>query len=170
MNHEIIHTESFIFSSPPGALKIHLAVDKIFSIQFTDEQSAGKGNHAVSFAPLMSKVTDQLEAYFSGKRFSFELPLFFKGTPFQQLVWKELQKIPFGKTNSYAQLALRLSDPKCIRAAAAANGKNPFAIVVPCHRVIGSDGSLTGYAGGIEKKRWLLEHENAHANGLQLLF
>ena len=86
--------------------------------------------------------------------------LHFSATEFQQKVWSQLQTIPFGKTISYIQLAKDLGDEKCIRAAASANGKNPFAIVVPCHRVIGKDGSLTGYAGGLWRKQWLLEHEN----------
>jgi len=101
----------------------------------------------------------QLQAYFKKERQAFELPLQLSGTDFQNSVWKALQDIPFGKTISYLQLAQNLGDPKCIRAAGMANGKNPFAIAVPCHRVIGSNGNLVGYAGGLWRKRWLLEHE-----------
>lgn len=102
----------------------------------------------------------QLQEYFEGKRTEFQLPLAPKGTPFQQKVWNELNKIPFGKTCSYLELSKKLGDVKAIRAVAAANGKNPLWIVTPCHRVIGSDGSLTGYASGLWRKKWLLEHES----------
>lgn len=107
----------------------------------------------------LKKATEQLTEYFEGKRNGFDLKLNPKGTDFQKKVWTELQKIPFGKSISYLDLAKRLGDVKSIRAAASANGKNPLWIVVPCHRVIGSDGSLTGYAGGLWRKKWLLEHE-----------
>ncbi|KZS38244.1 cysteine methyltransferase [Aquimarina aggregata] len=102
----------------------------------------------------------QLKEYFNGERDVFDLKLNPSGTEFQKKVWDELLKIPFGKTVSYLDIAKRLGDPKCIRAAATANGKNPLWIVIPCHRVIGSDGSLTGYAGGLWRKKWLLDHEN----------
>jgi len=104
----------------------------------------------------------QLQEYFAGKRTTFELQLNIRGTDFQKSVWQELLHIPYGKTISYLELARRLGDVKSIRAAAAANGQNPFWIVVPCHRVIGSDGSLTGYAGGLWRKKWLLEHESPY--------
>ncbi|HET8753587.1 MAG TPA: methylated-DNA--[protein]-cysteine S-methyltransferase [Salinimicrobium sp.] len=102
----------------------------------------------------------QLQEYFEGKRKEFSLKLNPVGTDFQKKVWRELQKIPFGKTISYYELAEKLGDVKAIRAVAAANGKNPLWLLVPCHRVIGSDGSLTGYAGGLWRKKWLLDHEN----------
>jgi methylated-DNA-[protein]-cysteine S-methyltransferase len=102
----------------------------------------------------------QLQDYFQGKRTNFTFKINPKGTDFQKKVWQELINIPFGKTISYLDLAKKLGDPKVIRAAASANGKNPLWIVVPCHRVIGTDGSLTGYAGGLWRKKWLLEHEN----------
>lgn len=105
-------------------------------------------------------AVQQLKDYFEGKRTYFDFKIHLKGTAFQNKVWKELQKIPFGKTVSYHQLSIRLGDAKAIRAVANANGKNPLWIVVPCHRVIGSDGSLTGYAGGLWRKKWLLDHEN----------
>ncbi|WP_091407184.1 methylated-DNA--[protein]-cysteine S-methyltransferase [Aquimarina amphilecti] len=108
----------------------------------------------------LKNVVTQLEDYFEGNRTDFNIDLNPSGTDFQKKVWKELSKIPFGKTVSYLDIAKRLGDPKCIRAAATANGKNPLWVVVPCHRVIGSDGSLTGYAGGLWRKKWLLEHEN----------
>ncbi len=108
----------------------------------------------------LQEAVFQIHDYFDGKRTDFNLKINPKGTDFQQKVWQELSHIPFGKTISYLDLAKKLGDPKVIRAAASANGKNPLWIVVPCHRVIGTDGSLTGYAGGLWRKKWLLEHEN----------
>ena len=108
----------------------------------------------------LSAVVTQLKEYFNGQRTDFDLILNPQGTEFQQKVWQELTKIPFGSTVTYLDMAKRLGDPKCIRAAATANGKNPLWIIVPCHRVIGSDGSLTGYAGGLWRKKWLLAHES----------
>ena len=102
----------------------------------------------------------QLQDYFKGDRDNFDIKMNPSGTQFQKKVWQELSKIPFGKTVTYLDIAKQLGDPKCIRAAASANGKNPLWIVVPCHRVIGSDGSLTGYAGGLWRKKWLLDHES----------
>lgn len=102
----------------------------------------------------------QLNDYFEGKRTSFNLNLNPSGTFFQKQVWDELQNIPFGKTISYLDLSKKLGDVKAIRAVASANGKNPLWIVVPCHRVIGTDGSLTGYAGGLHRKQWLLQYES----------
>ena len=102
----------------------------------------------------------QLDEYFKGERTEFDLKLNPKGTPFQQSVWKELSNIPYAKTRTYLEQTKQIGDPKAIRAVASANGKNPIWIVVPCHRVIGSDGSLTGYAGGIWRKKWLLNHES----------
>jgi len=102
----------------------------------------------------------QLQTYFEGKRETFNFKMQPKGTTFQQKVWKALLEIPYGKTTSYLELSKKLGDVKAIRAVASANGKNPLWIVVPCHRVIGSDGSLTGYAGGLWRKKWLLEHES----------
>jgi len=101
----------------------------------------------------------QLKEYFAGTRRVFNLPLRMQGTAFQQRVWRELTKIPFGETWSYGQLAKRIDNPNGSRAVGLANGRNPIAIVVPCHRVIGADGSLTGFGGGIERKQWLLAHE-----------
>ena len=104
----------------------------------------------------------QLQEYFQGERKTFSLKLNPKGTDFQKKVWEELLTIPFGKTMSYLSLSKQIGDIKAIRAVANANGKNPLWIIVPCHRVIGSDGSLTGYAGGLSRKQWLLEHESPY--------
>ncbi|MBY8963054.1 methylated-DNA--[protein]-cysteine S-methyltransferase [Flavobacterium sp. D11R37] len=107
----------------------------------------------------LQEAVNQLTDYFNGNRTAFTFKLNPQGTDFQKKVWSALLQIPFGKTTSYQELAVKLGDVKAIRAVAAANGKNPLWIVVPCHRVIGSDGSLTGYAGGLWRKKWLLEHE-----------
>ena len=109
-------------------------------------------------APFTAAV-EQLDAYFAGEREDFDLPMALHGTDFQRRVWDELTRIPYGETISYSQLALRLGDPKLVRAVGLANGRNPISIIVPCHRVIGADGSLVGYGGGLERKQWLLEHE-----------
>ncbi|CAA0180178.1 Methylated-DNA--protein-cysteine methyltransferase [Tenacibaculum maritimum] len=108
----------------------------------------------------LQECVTQLDEYFKGKRIQFNLKLNPQGTSFQQRVWKELLNIPYNKTKSYLEQAKSLGDIKAIRAVASANGKNPIWIIIPCHRVIGSDGSLTGYAGGIWRKKWLLAHEN----------
>lgn len=107
----------------------------------------------------LKQAASELDDYFTGKRRDFSFAINPNGTDFQKSVWKELLKIPFGKTTSYLELSKKLGDVKAIRAVASANGKNPLWIVVPCHRVIGSDGSLTGYAGGLWRKKWLIEHE-----------
>ena len=105
----------------------------------------------------------QLKAYFDGRLKRFDLPLTGAGTGFQQLVWNALRDIPYGETETYGQLAQRIGNRNASRAVGLANGRNPIGIIVPCHRVIGANGTLTGYAGGIERKRWLLAHEQAHA-------
>jgi methylated-DNA-[protein]-cysteine S-methyltransferase len=115
----------------------------------------------LSVAPLAATVL-QLREYFAGGRREFELPLHFEGTTFQRRVWQELTEIPYGETWSYGQLARRIGNPSASRAVGLANGRNPISILVPCHRVIGADGSLTGYGGGLERKRWLLAHEGLH--------
>lgn len=107
----------------------------------------------------LKNAVQQLQEYFDGNRTAFDFKMNPKGTDFQKKVWKSLLEIPYGTTTSYQALSIKLGDVKAIRAVAAANGKNPLWIVVPCHRVIGSDGSLTGYAGGLWRKKWLLEHE-----------
>ena len=108
----------------------------------------------------LEAAVSQLQEYFAGERNNFDLALNPTGTDFQKRVWKALSKIPYGKTVSYLELSKTLGDVKAIRAVASANGKNPLWIIVPCHRVIGTDGSLTGYAGGLHRKKWLLDHEN----------
>ncbi|WP_029034348.1 methylated-DNA--[protein]-cysteine S-methyltransferase [Salinimicrobium terrae] len=117
---------------------------------------------STSSAPELQEAIEQLQQYFSGERKEFDLKLNPQGTEFQKRVWQALQNIPYGKTVSYMDLAKNLGDPLAIRAVAAANGKNPLWIIIPCHRVIGSNGNLTGYAGGLWRKKWLLDHEQPH--------
>ena len=119
-----------------------------------------EGEVSTIIPAVLQEAVLQLQDYFEKKRTSFDFKINLKGTEFQQKVWKCLLEIPFGKTMSYMDLSNNMGDAKAIRAVASANGKNPLWIVVPCHRVIGADGSLTGYAGGLWRKKWLLEHEN----------
>ena len=113
----------------------------------------------INSCPVLEECRDQLDRYFKGELMTFKIPLNFEGTNFQQKVWAELLKIPFGETITYMELAVRLGDAKAIRAVGTANGRNPIAIIIPCHRVIGVGNKLTGYAGGIWRKKWLLELE-----------
>jgi methylated-DNA-[protein]-cysteine S-methyltransferase len=114
---------------------------------------------------LLDRVAGQLSEYFAGTLTRFDLPLNLDGTPFQRRVWEELVRIPFGETTSYGELARRVGRPGSARAVGAANGQNPVSIIVPCHRVIGSSGRLTGYGGGLHRKAWLLDHEAGHGPG-----
>jgi len=150
--------ETCIIKSPLGYTKIVGNENGIASISVLDSEE--KETEIIPEA--LQDCVLQLREYFEGKRTAFSLKLNPDGTGFQKQVWKELQNIPYGKTISYLDLSKKLRDVKAIRAVANANGKNPLWIVVPCHRVIGSNGNLTGYAGGLHRKQWLLEHENPH--------
>jgi methylated-DNA-[protein]-cysteine S-methyltransferase len=156
------------YKSPVGLLKVGGTAQYINEISFIDDES-NAGNASTNNLLLLSCVEELIE-YFGGKRLSFDIPVRQKGTEFQSKVWGELLNIEYGKTISYMALAKRLGDPNCIRAAASSNGKNHVCIIVPCHRVIGSNQSLVGYAGGLWRKKWLLDHENKFANGVQTLF
>lgn len=147
-----------VFTSPIG--KIELKGDKngLTAVIFKDETCAEAKEDAIPSE--LEQAVFQLKQYFDGKITQFHLKLNPQGTVFQQKVWRQLAAIPYGKTCSYMDIARQLGDAKVIRAAASANGKNPLSIIIPCHRVIGSDHSLTGYAGGIWRKKWLLEHES----------
>ena len=148
--------ETCIINTPLGRAKIIGDASGILSISILNAEEK-----LSTTIPLSLKTcVNQLNEYFEGSRKHFSLKLNPEGTEFQKKVWKQLEHIPFGKTISYLELANQLGDVKSIRAVANANGKNPLWIVIPCHRVIGSDGSLTGYAGGLHRKKWLLEHEN----------
>jgi methylated-DNA-[protein]-cysteine S-methyltransferase len=116
---------------------------------------------AVRGDEALAVVAAQLADYFAGRRLAFDLPLAPVGTPFQLKVWSALREIPYGRTTTYGEIATGLGQPTASRAVGLANGRNPIAVIVPCHRVIGADGSLTGFGGGLPRKRWLLEHERA---------
>lgn len=147
--------ETAYLNTPLGTAKITGDLNGIAQISILSE-----GEITLDIPPILSESIAQLQEYFDGKRTDFNFKINPQGTPFQQKVWQSLLEIPFGKTLSYMDLSKKLGDVKAIRAVAAANGKNPLWIVVPCHRVIGTDGSLTGYAGGLWRKKWLLEHED----------
>jgi methylated-DNA-[protein]-cysteine S-methyltransferase len=147
--------QTAFINTPLGTTKIKGDENGICVISILQEGEISKT------IPLELKTAvKEINEYFEGNRTNFTFLLNPKGTMFQQKVWKALLDIPFGKTVSYLELSKRLGDVKAIRAVASANGKNPLWIVVPCHRVIGSDGSLTGYAGGLWRKKWLIDHEN----------
>jgi methylated-DNA-[protein]-cysteine S-methyltransferase len=144
--------------TPIGFLEITGSEDGIQTLYFLDFRVKV---HRIP-APLKSGI-DQLEEYFSGTRQAFDLKLDLRGTPFQLRVWNELLKIPYGTTISYLELSRRIGDIRALRATGGANGRNPVSVIVPCHRVIGRDGKLVGYRGGLKRKKWLLEHEHAFA-------
>ncbi|MDZ4792952.1 MAG: methylated-DNA--[protein]-cysteine S-methyltransferase [Bacteroidota bacterium] len=162
-------TYTTYYHSPVGLLKISGTNNYISEVNFHDTSQKAEGNKK-HIAPLLINCVEQLIQYFNGQRRIFELPLNQPGTPFQQDVWSILTQIPFGKTISYLELARKTGDTKATRAVANANGKNNIAIIVPCHRVIGSDKKLVGYAGGLWRKKWLLELEAKVAHGVQTLF
>ncbi|AXG69102.1 methylated-DNA--protein-cysteine methyltransferase, constitutive [Kordia sp. SMS9] len=153
-----MNTHTAHIETPLGIAKVVSDTVGILEISVVDEKIEIENSE--HNPQVLKECIVQLEEYFAGNRTEFNLSLTPKGTTFQQKVWKELNKIPFGKTCSYLDLSKKLGDVKAIRAVASANGKNPLWIVTPCHRVIGSDGSLTGYAGGLWRKKWLLEHES----------
>lgn len=151
-----METVTAYLKTPIGTAEIVGDEDGIQSISMLDDDI----NTSINIPACLQDCFTQLDEYFAGTRSEFDLKLNPKGTDFQQKVWRELLNIPFGKTRTYLEQTKQLGDPKAIRAVASANGKNPIGIVIPCHRVIGSDGSLTGYASGIWRKKWLLEHES----------
>ncbi len=161
------------YKSPLGLLRVGGTPAYINEVSFVDHldgsETGQSGLHG-PVPPLVIECIEQLIQYFQGQRRVFDFPIGQEGTPFQQSVWTELTAIPFGKTLSYLELSRRLGDTKAIRAAAAANGRNNIAIVVPCHRVIGSKRDLVGYAGGLWRKKWLLDHETKIMWGVQTLF
>ena len=146
-----------IIDSPIGKLTL-MADENALRAVYMETSVAPQGE--LRSTPLLERAAVQLEEYFAGKRTDFDLPLEPIGTEFQTEVWKALTKIPFGQTCSYADIARTIRRPKAMRAVGAANGQNPIAVIVPCHRVIGADGSLTGYGGGLPRKKWLLSHES----------
>jgi AraC family transcriptional regulator of adaptative response/methylated-DNA-[protein]-cysteine methyltransferase len=166
-------------STPLGSMTACIAHDALCLLEFSDRrmlptqlkiiQNRLKKNIVEGDHPLFERVQDQVSLYMQGKLTHFDVPLLMPGTPFQQRVWQALLEIPYGQTISYLTLANRLGNALAIRAVAQANGYNRLAIVVPCHRVIGSDGELTGYGGGLTRKRFLLELEGYKQPGKQLM-
>jgi methylated-DNA-[protein]-cysteine S-methyltransferase len=149
-----------LLDSPVGPLRIVGSENELFSITMEGQRWSAPHDDSWcrSDAPFAT-VTSQLNEYFAGRRHDFELPLRLTGTPFRLSVWRALAAIPYAATRSYGELAAAIGRPRAARAVGLANGRNPFAIVLPCHRVIGSSGALVGYGGGLERKAWLLEHE-----------
>jgi len=159
-------TATITYDSPVGRLTLIASEAGLRAVLWDgDDPARGRlaapPREADGAASVLEEAWRQLDDYFAGRRTSFDLPLDLQGTPFQQDAWRALAEIPFGETRTYAQQAGRLRRPRAFRAVGAANGRNPVSIVLPCHRVVGSYGSLTGFAGGLETKRRLLEHERA---------
>lgn len=152
-------TTSTTFASPIGELLLSASDTALTGVYFPKPRRAQIGRAGEN--EILVATKRQLAEYFAGTRTTFDVPLEAEGTPFEQRVWTLLRGIPYGTTTSYGDLARRLGDIKEARAVGAANGKNPIPIIVPCHRVIGAGGDLTGFGGGLERKRWLLEHEGA---------
>ncbi|MCQ4088274.1 methylated-DNA--[protein]-cysteine S-methyltransferase [Saccharibacillus sp. JS10] len=158
-----------LYKSPLGELTIEGTSDHIYSILFNElelpvELSTIEHQHegqdeTSDFPEVMLRCRDQLDEYFRGERFVFDFPIYYTGTPFQQAVWTELATVPYASSRSYKDLAIAVGSEKAVRAVGSANGRNKLSIVLPCHRIVGSNGKLTGYAGGLWRKEWLLQHE-----------
>jgi methylated-DNA-[protein]-cysteine S-methyltransferase len=154
------------FDSPVGVLTLTGEDGHLTGLHMADQRHAPTGSDQwVRDDAAFDDVLGQLDAYFSGRITDFDVPVRMGGTEFQRRVWDGLTQIPYGETWSYAQLAERVGNPRACRAVGLANGRNPVAIIVPCHRVIGANGTLTGYGGGLDRKRWLLDHEARHRPG-----
>ncbi len=170
MNIEIVY-----YQSPLGVLEIRSTGSAISDVLFVNSWKGAKINETdISFikpkTPAIKTCIKQLGEYFAGARTEFNMHTLQVGTEFQQTVWAELCNIPYGRTISYLELSKRIGNVKAIRAVGTANGNNSISIIVPCHRVIGSNGDLIGYGGDLWRKKWLLEHEGKVANGVQTLF
>lgn len=153
--------------SPVGPLTAVATDQGLRAVLWPEDERIDFESSPVEFSdhPVLDAVATQLEQYFAGDRVVFDVPLDLHGTDFQVSVWRALAEIPFGETSTYGDQAARIGRPKAARAVGAANGRNPVSIVLPCHRIVGKDGSLTGFAGGLETKRFLLDHERAIAGG-----
>lgn len=154
--------DMFACASNEGVCLVEFIERKLLEKEMADlakrlNASVVEGDH-----PHLEKLQQQMKEYFAGERKQFDFPLHMPGTPFQQQVWQALLTIPYGTTRSYTEQALYINNPVAVRAVARANGMNRIAVIVPCHRVIGSNGALTGYAGGLERKQWLLDFEKQH--------
>lgn len=161
-------THIVYYHSPIGCILLEAEDEQLTVVSFRDDIAITETGTTTSAA--LQTTIKQLDEYFAGTRKQFDLPLSPQGTAFQQKVWDQLIKIPYAETVTYLHMAKRLGNVKSIRAAASANGKNPIGIIIPCHRVVGADGKLTGYAGGLHRKQWLLEHEAKMAGKQSSLF
>lgn len=142
------------YPSPIGLIELSATSVALTTLYFVEEP-----RHAATNNAILTTAVTQLAEYFAGARRQFDLPLHFQGTAFQQQVWQQLLTVPYGKTVPYQEIANALGNPKAVRAVGAANGQNPISIIAPCHRIIGSNGNLIGYGGGLWRKEWLLKHE-----------
>jgi methylated-DNA-[protein]-cysteine S-methyltransferase len=154
------HLQQLDYDSPIGILEIIGTKEGICSIMFAEHEKPLKSKNDQTEQVLLN-CYNQLDEYFKGVRHEFSFPYFFEGTSFQKEVWNALTKVPYAQTGSYKDIAVSIGNEKAIRAVGSANGKNKLSIVVPCHRIIGSNGKLTGYAGGLWRKEWLLNHERS---------
>lgn len=143
-------------ASPVGMVEIGCSEKGVAALYFVDAP-----RHPVADSPWLTAASQQIAAYFAGSLTVFDLPLDLRGTEFQRRVWAQLLTVPFGQTATYLDIALALGNPQAVRAMGAANGQNPVSVIVPCHRIIGSNGKLIGYGGGLWRKEWLLRHEGA---------
>jgi len=157
---------SLCFQSPIGFIEIKGTPEAITSTSFLEESRPSSG----IVPAVLLQCQKELEEYFEGKRKDFDVPLAPSGTAFQKQVWNELLKIGYGNTTSYIAIAKKMNNPGAVRAVGLANGKNPIGVIIPCHRVIGEDGSLTGYAGGLWRKKWLLDLEGNASGNAPTLF
>lgn len=148
------------YQSPLGWIEVGGNSRAIQSLNFAEEQREGFSSNL-----MVEKAVRQIREYFEGKRREFDVVIDPQGTPFQKAVWRQLLKVPYGRTASYGDIARSVGNPRAVRAVGGANGRNPIAIIVPCHRIIGSDGSMTGYGSGIWRKEWLLDHEGRTSQG-----
>jgi len=150
------------YRSPIGTIEILANEEGVTALNFVSgEPAASPRQH-----PILRAAVVEVDEYFRGKRSEFSVPLIFRGTDFQIAIWRRLVRIPYGQTATYSDLARAVGRPRAMRAVGQANHRNPISIVIPCHRVVGSDGRLVGYGGGLWRKEWLLEHEKKHSAGL----
>jgi len=163
-------TYTQIYHSPIGIIKIVADEFCIVELVFIEDTQLNQLSISTTTPEIINQCIDELIEYFAGKRKQFNVAINQAGTEFQQKVWKELYEVPFSKILSYGELAKKMGDPNLVRAAASANGKNKIAIIVPCHRIVGADRSLVGYAWGKARKKWLLQHEFRLELGVQTLF
>ena len=148
--------------SPLGQLRLFCEEEVLVGLYFEEHSPTPRDVSGHDDALPFRAVVQQLEEFFAGERMTFDIPIKFHGTTFQEQVWSELRSIPYGETRTYGRIASNCERPSAVRAVGASVGRNPLSIIVPCHRVVGANGSLTGFAGGVDRKRWLLDHELAN--------